>query len=570
MNSADAVMPATPPTLSALDVVKLYHDRSKHRFEAYAQGPGMLDWDAQPAAFRRYEGAPTVVLPLISDGQQNPALHEALERPFAGIADTRQPPGLVSLGALLQLALGITAWKTLGPDRWAVRANPSSGNLHPVEAWLITRGIEGLVDGVHHYRPEDHVLELRARDDTDTVPQQADAELRIALSTAMWREAWKYGERGFRYCQLDVGHATSSIAHAAAVLGWSTHELRPGSHSLSHRLGLDRDDDFPPSRHPQSEREEAEILLAVGFDATPTPAPQPDPLLSPTNIQWFGKASQLDPFPRYRWPLINDVARATRRHDDVALDLTPAAPVPVWPGASATGHSAADIMLARRSAQRFDSGKQMSHADFIDLLQVLGDRLQDGRLSASVSGMMAVLFVHRVDTLTPGIYLLAAGNTPPPAVSRGEPVATVFCARGESAGLVRLRSVGQVELHRLARSLHCHQDIASNACLALGLIAPFDDTVSADPAAYRDLLRAAGQTGQALYLLAERLGLRGTGIGCFFDDPVHKVLGLSGSSHQTLYHFTIGLPIDDSRIESAPAYPADRATSQPAKRTPTP
>ena len=58
-------------------------------------------------------------------------------------------------------------------------------------------------------------------------------------------------------------------------------------------------------------------------------------------------------------------------------------------------------------------------------------------------------------------------------------------------------------------------------------------------------------------LEAEAQGLRGTGIGCFFDDPVHALLGLEGQAWQTLYHFTVGLPVEDPRIESAPAYAED-------------
>jgi len=29
----------------------------------------------------------------------------------------------------------------------------------------------------------------------------------LALTSIPWREAWKYGERAFRYCQHDLGHA---------------------------------------------------------------------------------------------------------------------------------------------------------------------------------------------------------------------------------------------------------------------------------------------------------------------------------------------------------------------------
>jgi len=63
-----------------------------------------------------------------------------------------------------------------------------------------------------------------------------------------------------------------------------------------------------------------------------------------------------------------------------------------------------------------------------------------------------------------------------------------------------------------------------------------------------------GVIGQMLYLEAEAAGVRGTGIGCFFDDPVHDILGLKDRSFQSLYHFTIGHPVEDTRIATLPAY----------------
>ncbi|HSG23671.1 MAG TPA: nitroreductase family protein, partial [Azonexus sp.] len=76
-----------------------------------------------------------------------------------------------------------------------------------------------------------------------------------------------------------------------------------------------------------------------------------------------------------------------------------------------------------------------------------------------------------------------------------------------------------------------------------------------DGQGYRNLLREAGLVGQALYLEAEAAGVRGTGIGCFFDDPVHQLIGLAGQRYQSVYHFTVGTPINDERIETGPPYP---------------
>ncbi|MDO9597779.1 MAG: nitroreductase family protein [Azoarcus sp.] len=602
MNSPGSALPvaspSAPPPLSADAIVRLYHERSKHRFEAYAAGPKMLDWDAQPAPFRHYTGAPAVFLTLLdevvlADVDGTDPLAQVQSIPFDRQALPRRPqaPGLASIGVLLQLSLGITAWKTLGPDRWAVRANPSSGNLHPVEAWLITRGVPGLADGVHHYRADDHALECRALDiqppPSSSSPSSAP-QLRIALSTAMWREAWKYGERGFRYCQLDVGHAVGALAHAAALLGWPLAERRIGNRALAHRLGLDRDADYPTGRFPDLEREEAEILLTLSLDGgsadrTDDPAPDAvisnaatsraattpdaaDALLEVGTVHWHGKASPLDPAPRHHWPLIQDVAIATRRPDsyrDTARRARPELDVP--PRAPATDAAdmsvpAVDVLLTRRSAQRFAASHWMTRPQFLALLEAISEQDMPG-LTPGAPRLNAVLYIHRVETLDPGIYVLSADTDRtdglPPFAAGGHAVSGL----DHGPGLRLLRRFEPVELYRLTRSLHCHQDIAANACLALGLVAPFAPVVTRDPAAYRDLLRSAGLIGQSLYLRAEALGLRGTGIGCFFDDPVHKLLGIDGSDYQTLYHFTVGLPIDDARIETGPAYPASRRTS---------
>ena len=54
--------------------------------------------------------------------------------------------------------------------------------------------------------------------------------------------------------------------------------------------------------------------------------------------------------------------------------------------------------------------------------------------------------------------------------------------------------------------------------------------------------------GQVLYLEAEAAGIRATGIGCFFDDPVHEIVAMKGLSLQSLYHFTIGGPVTTEAI----------------------
>jgi SagB-type dehydrogenase family enzyme len=533
-----------------------YHLRTAHRFEGFARGPDTLDWDTQPAPFRHYSDCPTVALPLVHQARA-PELQAALARPFDTLEASAPavPLGLEAIGALLHLSFGLTAWKSFGPDRWALRANPSSGNLHPVEAWVISCAIPGLADGVHHYRPERHALSLRA---ADPAASGAPPMLALAVSSVMWREAWKYGERAFRYCQLDVGHALGTLRYAAAVLGWRLDEQRQVGHdTLAARLGLDRAADFPARRDASSEREEPELLLSVGAGEAPPRLAAPALREAAAAARWHGTASTIDPFPMYRWPVIAEVAAATRRADGHAMAAVAAparAAQPAPPGMH--GSRATALILQRRSAQRFDAGHSMSRPAFEHLVAALAaSRRVPFDILPEQAQVDLMLMVHRVDGLPAGLYLLArqAASPLPATLARVVPdPAAIVPVPG--LPLLAVRETPAATLKRLARSLHCHQDIAASACLAVGMVAPLDAALATDPAAYRDLHRAAGLIGQCLYLEAEAAGLRGTGIGCYFDEPVRDALGLADSGLRTLYHFTVGRPLDDARIETTPAY----------------
>jgi len=119
---------------------------------------------------------------------------------------------------------------------------------------------------------------------------------------------------------------------------------------------------------------------------------------------------------------------------------------------------------------------------------------------------------------------------------------------------IPLRLLLPYRLEDTARQLACIQDIAADSAFALGMLADFRQTLELGPHWYRYLYWEAGVLGQCLYLQAEAAGMRGTGIGCYFDDPFHDLLGLEGEDWQILYMFTLGKPLEDHRLESHPPY----------------
>jgi hypothetical protein len=100
----------------------------------------------------------------------------------------------------------------------------------------------------------------------------------------------------------------------------------------------------------------------------------------------------------------------------------------------------------------------------------------------------------------------------------------------------------------------CGQGIAGDGAFSLAMIADCADAIAAHGAAfYKNLFWEAGVVGQVLYVEAEEAGIRATGIGCYFDEMVHHLFGLPGG-WRSLYHFTVGGPVEDLRLTTLPAY----------------
>jgi len=542
-----------PDMTKALAQVQAYHERSKHRLDRYAAGPDTLDWDAQPNPFRRYLGASLTALPLACEDPAVawPDLFEPGQVPA-------RPLDLGAIGLLFELSLALAAWKQHGPDRWAVRINPSSGNLHPTEGWLLCQSVPGLPDGVHHYAPREHALEWRGRSE----PAQPGRAPRacVALSSIAWREAWKYGERAFRYCLLDAGHAVGALRYAAAVLGWCLQPVAMGSAGLAALLGLDREADFG-----LAEREQPDVLFEI-LPAGQAPEVQ-TPWHWPACTQWQGQANRLDRHPMYRWPMIDEAISATRRPDTAAVlagrrreplhTAVSETPTETTTEAPAGPPSATRLIRQRRSAQRFDARARL----LLDRLWPLLAALQPGRLPFDVGPAQArvhgLLLAHRVDGLTPGAYLLPRSGAGRELLRRELPdTLDMQPVPGAPSTVPLLHLADNPALAGTLRTLNCHQALGSDAILGFALLAEFNPLP--EGAAYCERLQEAGLIGQVLYLEAEALGLRGTGIGCFFDDALHGLLGLREAANQaalqSVYHFTLGAPVHDARIGTEPPY----------------
>src|SRR3974390_1475636 len=97
---------AVKPALSAAEVALAYHARTKHSLERYAAGPETLDWDMQPNPFREFAGCARTPLPLAAD-----RAGASLAQVYAPGSVVPVPPTIHSVGTLMQLSMGLSAWK---------------------------------------------------------------------------------------------------------------------------------------------------------------------------------------------------------------------------------------------------------------------------------------------------------------------------------------------------------------------------------------------------------------------------------------------------------------------------
>jgi SagB-type dehydrogenase family enzyme len=545
-----------------IDTVLRYHALSTHQPSRFAPGPGRLDWASQPDPFRTYEGAPVLELPLAGDDLE--ATWEDLHRPSA------VPPRALdrgSLGAFLELALGLTAWKEYGSARWSLRANPSSGNLHPTEGYVLVPGAPGLEGGLYHYVSRDHVIERRWTPEAEdrlwlegAVPHNA---FLVGLASIHWREAWKYGERAFRYCQHDAGHALASVRYAAAVLGWSARLLEaPGDDDVARLLGLERED-AAALPAPDREHPDALVLVAppdwIADGVARLEASIGDLVSRAARGRWTGLPNALSS-AHVEWPEIDGVAAACRKpRRDPSGEGSGSSPAPLKTQGGGGATRAADLIRQRRSAVDMDGRTSLPAAG---LCRVLGRLLpREGvppwDLLPWSPRIHPVLFVHRVDGLPPGVYLLERDESVHHELARALRDGFEWIRPEGVTSSLPLFLLEDGDARSFARFASCHQGIASESAFSLGMLSVFEESLGAGAWWYRRLFWEAGVLGQVLYLEAEAAGLRGTGIGCYFDDVVHEVLGLEDAAFRDLYHFTVGGPVDDLRLATGPAYGDD-------------
>ncbi|RVW63513.1 hypothetical protein CK203_054184 [Vitis vinifera] len=388
-----------------------YHNQTKHSFTNYARGP------------------------RDSTGPISP-------NPFA---DSIQPHSFLS-STLRRLTkrLRLTPWKTTGFSTWSLRVNPAAAISIPPSLTslpqLLSRCLTRLSWLIMHRK------------------------------SILWREAWKYGERAFRYCNHDVGHAIAAVSMAAAELGWDVKRIEHG------------------------------------------------------NISIFGTEVERKPNVLSRehicWDIIYRTAEAVKKPLMIEhkFSIDPFHSSRLFNESSYKNLTVSEVVRKRRSAVDMDGVHVMQRDTFIRYCYIV---------------------FPQVAGLPSGLYFLVRNEDHFDDLKKATRSNFKWAKPEGCPDDLPLYELTRGDFQELAKRISCHQDIAGDGCFSLGMVAHL----------------------RVLYLEAHAVGISATGIGCYFDDAVHELLGLRGSSFQSLYHFTVGGPVLDKRIMSLPAYPGPAVDS---------
>jgi SagB-type dehydrogenase family enzyme len=486
-----------------------YHDATKHSPASLRHSPHFLDWANLPNPFRHYEGVPIWDLPADPPAPAVPTL--ALLQGACGQTAVKDGPTFLS--QLLFYSASISAWKRApSGSRYSLRVNPSSGNLHPTEFHFLTRGLPGWPDGLYHYRPSCHMAEQRASGNLLSKLPGRDETLVFLLTSVVWREAWKYQERAYRYCLHDVGHAWQALALSAQAIGCTSCAVGQFLEEEVAAFCRLPEDEWP--------------MLLVSLHGASIPRRDPD---AGAPVWWGGQANALSP-ETITYPLIENIHAVTKRAVAEVRDtgepeylLTTADGIAL-PAPATSAFPFGEVSRARRSALNFVGNASMSLPQLSAVLRTVSPAFSAD--FAPTRFVSLYLYVHQVEELSAGVY-------------RYWP---------QTAQLERIKSGDQ---RVVAAGLSLGQELAGNSCVTFSLIADLDRAVrSYGERGYRYVHFEAGAIGQRFYLAAEALQLRASGIGAFFDEEVHRCLELDPSRGQVVYHFAIGHPVPDSRVES--------------------
>ena len=478
-----------------------FHDATKLSYISLA---------TKPPLYKSYPGLPAVALPPDAPPPDAPTLEAVGGKVGFFSYDL---PDLTMIARLLHYSAGLIRRSNLrSAGEVHYRAAASAGALYPIELYLVCGELPGIDAGVYHYAPDGNALtRLRSGDYRRNLAAMAggrrsvaEAPFTIVCSCVFWRSAWKYRERGYRYCFWDNGTILANMTAAAGALGHPS-EVVAGfvDAEVDALLGLD------------SAREAAFCLIPVSNgDAAPPAADMPDAV----DAGILGDERRTE-YPETRALHVNSCL------SDAAEVRNWREPAPARQSANAAGwpdSAPLGATIANRGSTRRFAREPMPAGRLEALLSA-----STAPIAADYGGGLidTYLIVNAADGISPGAYYYSPEN-----------------------GELELLQSG--EFREEAGHLCFEQALGADAGAVAFFMADLDAILSRlGNRGYRAAQLEAGIIGGRMYLCSHSMGLGATGM-TFFDDAVTAFFSPHAAGKSLM--FLVGLGVTHERNQVHP------------------
>lgn len=158
------------------------------------------------------------------------------------------------LAVVLHYVFGCHGTAPMGRGELMIkRTSPSGGGLHPIDAYPLVIGVDGVEPGLYHYDAREHALELIAALDVARAHETANAfvcgqrflasaQVLFVMAARFYRSFWKYRRHQKAYAALvmDAAHLSQTLYLVAAELGLGAFvTVAVNGANIEERLGLD-------------------------------------------------------------------------------------------------------------------------------------------------------------------------------------------------------------------------------------------------------------------------------------------------------------------------------------------
>jgi SagB-type dehydrogenase family enzyme len=479
-------------------------------YERLNMDPHTLDWEHEPAVYKKYPGKKVLDIPLevklesssffkLLQQQENKAQNLSLS--------------FEVLGQLLLLTQMLTGRAQHANGEIWFRSIASAGALYPCELYVACSGVAGLAAGIYHYdvnkpalvliRSGNPMLELGGDNKASGTPM-----LTFLVSAIFFRSAWKYRDRAYRYHLLDSGHLLENLLLALRAFS-AVYELSIDfdDHQVNEMLGFD------------PLREGCLALVKV-------------PLHNPVGVETVDPLESADELPRSSQVTTREETYdAVRNIHQASILVMPRQECRVgdwlryglidensWksiasPVLANEVYRYPEVLFHRRSKRNFIIREPMSAASLSSIIFLVNEGFES--CSLAVKGLSCGLLVDNVAEMEPGFYAVKSDTRSLALVTAGN-----FLGHMSHACLDQ-RWLAQAAIHVIL----------------------FADLVEIENCAgsrgYREVMLAAGRLGQRLYLGATALGLGCCGIGAFYDREAIELIGMPDQA-SLLYLLAMG------------------------------